>query len=189
MTTDTTHPTEDRLLWIDIETTGLDPDKDAVLEAETRITDMQATHVYTDLHLIIDPTDYYRTHMDREVRAMHTRNRLLEDTRTGFSQEQAWRLLNAQLKHAAKNATLHPTGSSPQFDIRFLTPRIPNLPAYTSHRQLDISSIRAYLQTANPEALATIMDGLPRTDHRTTHCLDRDMEQYRRMLVWAAGRA
>lgn len=180
---------EDRLLWIDIETTGTNPQKDAILEVETRITNQRATHTYEALHIVIDPTNYYLTTISPYIRDMHTRNHLLEETTTGFSQATAWRMLNAHLKHASKQATLHPAGSSPQFDINFLLPRIPNLPTYINHQYEDLTAIRRLLQIANPEALAMIMKNQTKTDHRTTHCLDKDIKQYQQMLDWVSSRS
>lgn len=184
----TTQTKEKRLLWIDLETTGLDPNKDAILELETRITDTEGEHIFSSLHIVVSPTDYEIAHMSAKAKAMHTKNHLLEETKEGFLPCSAWRMLRANIKDGARKAELQPAGSSPHFDIQFLTPRIPDLPKFVSHQQMDVSGLRRYFNTANPEALASIDDGIPETNHRTTKCLDRDIARYRHMLEWTGSR-
>ena len=190
MQTETTPETEHRLLWLDLETTGLDPHTDEILELEMRITDLQAENTLSSLHFVIKPLDGLSAHIAPEARAMHARNNLLKEAQTSeWMAPEVCSILFAELTAASFKARLHPAGSSPQFDLDFLNLHLSYLPSLVSHQRLDLSTIRRYLSTANPEALADIMGGVPETNHRTSRCLDRDIEQYRRMLAWASPRA
>lgn len=189
MQTETTPETEHRLLWLDLETTGLAPHTDEILELEMRITDLQAENTLSSLHFVIQPLEWSSTRIAPEARAMHSRNNLLKEVAdSDWLTTEVCTILFGELL-AASDAKLHPAGSSPQFDLDFLTVHLPEITSLVSHQRLDLSSIRRYLSTANPEALADIMDGVPETNHRTSRCLGRDIEQYRRMLAWAAARA
>lgn len=46
----------DMLLWMDVETTGLDPGTDVLLEIGMRCTSMDASETIDTLHRIISPT-------------------------------------------------------------------------------------------------------------------------------------
>lgn len=44
---------EDMLLWVDVETTGLDPDRDRILEVEMRCTDMRGVRCAGGFHRVV----------------------------------------------------------------------------------------------------------------------------------------
>ncbi len=74
------------LAWLDIETTGLDPEEHLVLEIGVIVTDADLREIWRE-HVVrpIDPNTAVGF-MDHTVREMHERNGLLDDLREAFEQ-------------------------------------------------------------------------------------------------------
>ncbi|MCO6558512.1 MAG: hypothetical protein J6575_03630 [Bifidobacterium sp.] len=167
----------DRLLWIDIETTGLDPEQDRILEVEMRVTDMDGTGEYGRFHAVVPCGE--RLDISKWALATHSANGLLEaSTKIDGDETHVASKFFAFVKETARHATLHPAGSSVHFDLAFLMPWIGNLLDHgIDHRWMDKSSVLMFLQAAKAPIPET-----GDTDHRTRTCLDRDIAQYRKML-------
>lgn len=181
MSEQTTGKRPDALLWVDIETTGLDPEKDRILEAEMRVTDMRGEEDDDRVHVIIPLGD--RLKISHTALEMHTANRLLDEVfRTDRSQDDPYDALMVYVDEMASHYTLHPAGSSVHFDIAFLSHALPGLFDGCHHRRLDVSSMRMAFDTAG----VALPEQAP-TDHRTSTCLDRDIKQYRTMLAALKG--
>lgn len=178
-----------RLLWIDVETTGLNPASDLLLEMEMRVTDLQTKQAKTSLHTVIAPRRTYTDGPSAWAQRTHRNNRLLEESRTGLKQASAQRMFAAWLRRQTKQAILHPAGSSVHFDTKWLDQTMPGLLKNTSHQHMDVSSLRILLNTIRPALAHRISERIPATDHRTSHCLDRDIAEYQMMLdgLKAAG--
>lgn len=141
------------LIWFDVETSGLDPMSDNLLEVEARITDMKGLRVpFTDdpliFHRVIRFDDntpicaFNSTTID-----MHSRNGLIgecmnaEDTLKNVDKQMAVWLSGTGLDPGL----MHPAGTNVHFDIRWLDVNMPNTSGILhklSHRRLDLTSFR-----------------------------------------------
>ncbi len=76
---------EDMLLWVDVETTGLDPDHDRILEVEMRCTDMRGVRCVGGFRRVIGLQGRKASITDGNIKAwrMHCANGLLEDALDG----------------------------------------------------------------------------------------------------------
>lgn len=76
---------EDMLLWVDVETTGLDPDHDRILEVEMRCTDMKGVRCVGGFRRVIGLQGRKASITDENIKAwrMHCANGLLEDALDG----------------------------------------------------------------------------------------------------------
>lgn len=81
----------DMLLWMDVETTGLDPDHDRILEVELRCTDMRGVLCVGGFHRVIGLAERNVSITDENFKAwrMHCANGLLEDALDGGYTEEA----------------------------------------------------------------------------------------------------
>jgi oligoribonuclease len=159
----------ERLLWIDIETTGLDPQYDRVLEAEMRVTDMRGEEDDDRVHVIIPVGD--RLDISHAALEMHTANRLLDEvSRSDRSRDNPIEELRNYVDEMGSYYVLHPAGSSVHFDMNFLTRLAPGLFDRCDHRRLDVSSLRMAF-----EAAGVALPAQEPTNHRTSMCLDRDI--------------
>ncbi|WEV72131.1 hypothetical protein [Bifidobacterium sp. ESL0790] len=109
----------DKLLWIDIETTGLDPEHDRILEVEMRVTGMDATNVESRLAMVLPLDDPLM--ISRDALRMHTANGLIEAALAvdDFDLRQDKADLFNFVSSEAAGGRLHPAGSSVHFDIAF----------------------------------------------------------------------
>lgn len=99
----------DMLLWMDVETTGLDPDHDRILEVEMRCTDMRGVRCVGGFRRIIGLKGRKASVTDGNIKAwrMHCSNGLLEDALDGGYTEEA-----------TPAASAHRTGTCLDRDIR-----------------------------------------------------------------------
>lgn len=173
---------EDMLLWMDVETTGLDPDHDRILEVELRCTDMRGVRCVGGFRRVIGLKGRKAFITDGNLKAwrMHCANGLLEDALDGgYTEEAAANALEEYVDSLAQSFTLHPAGSNPQFDLDFICRLCPNLPLH--YHRIDMATIRDSLEAAGwdvkPEGETPITSA-----HRTSTCLDRDINQYARLI-------
>ena len=179
------------LLWLDLETTGLDPFEDKILEIGIILTDhelkwiTQASWVVGYLHP--DERDFIRKRADVNdphnpnpfVADMHTKNNLwhevlgsLEDAKMVNKYIQNWLEENAPRTYdmSDKILPLHPAGSSVHFDVEFLKFYMPEVVKYFHHRHYDVSSIKMYYET-----LEGTYDSGPEDKHRVLDDLRNDL--------------
>ena len=117
----TSHTKPHMLLWVDTETTGLDPDRCDLLEIACTITDMRAEQSFDQHHAVIHPDHGIAiTHADDlTALRMHLANGLLEASLDSeLDYRQAGLDLAEYLNDAARRYTLHPAGTNPRFDLR-----------------------------------------------------------------------
>jgi oligoribonuclease len=140
------------LIWLDLETTGLDPREDSILEIFAIATEDDLTEIPGSFHCITN--EAWRRSWDSlhpAVRAMHLENGMWMDSlRSSISIEQAaeafhdW-ILNVTKPERARVAPLTFTpnlaGSSVHFDAEFLRRWCPDAHGRFSHRHLDVSAI------------------------------------------------
>jgi oligoribonuclease len=171
----------DLLLWMDVETSGLDPDKHSLLEVEMRVTSMQAD-LYARQSWLLPLADGML--FSRWALETHASNGLLADMASADrSIEQISESMRGFLS-VYGSWSLHPAGSSVHFDIAFLEAQllqVTRLPGI-HHQRMDLTSLRLAIEAIVPGSFHRMAEGLPETDHRAAHCLDRDIALYQRIV-------
>jgi oligoribonuclease len=147
-------------MWValDLETTGLNPKKDKILEcavAELEYDDNGYTKEIT--HHASWVVDHQISHlvMDEYVRGMHTRNSLLQEIELGTHRGKrsgVWdvRDLDLSLCEFVRRATPRSVvlvGNSIHFDRAFLAEHCPMFMSKLSHRMIDVSSLNLLRNT------------------------------------------
>ncbi|MBA4506089.1 exonuclease domain-containing protein, partial [Corynebacterium sanguinis] len=69
----------DRIVWIDLEMTGLDPDKHVIVEVAALVTDAELNILGEGIDIVVHATQAQLAEMDEVVVAMHTDNGLLPE--------------------------------------------------------------------------------------------------------------
>ena len=144
------------LAWMDLEMTGLDPDRHVIVEIATVITDDQLEVVAEGPDLVISATAEELSGMDQVVRSMHTRSGLLAAIEASdISLQEAGReTLEFLRKHIPEPKTVPLCGNSIGTDRRFLARWLPDIDAHLHYRSIDVSTIKELARRWYPEALA-----------------------------------
>ena len=140
------------LVWIDLEMTGLDPDRDVILEIATIITDGTLRELSVGPELAIAASQAQLDAMDDWNQAHHGASGLIERVRgSPHSVGDAERLTLDFLKRrvAARAAPL--CGNSIWQDRRFLARHMPALERHLHYRNIDVSSIKELARRWRPD--------------------------------------
>jgi oligoribonuclease len=142
-TTSPTSKSPDRLVWIDCEMTGLDLDRDELVEIAVVITDYDLTVLDPGLDIIIKPNDSALANMGDFVRTMHTSSGLIDEIPNGVSAAEAeFQVLEYVLKFIPAEQKAPLAGNSIGTDRAFLTRYMPRLDNQLHYRNVDVSSIK-----------------------------------------------
>jgi oligoribonuclease len=134
---------DDRLVWIDLEMTGLDVTKNVIVEIACIVTDSQLTALDDGIDIVIRPEPVALEQMDDFVRAMHTKSGLLPamEQSTIDLKTAGAHTLDYVRSHVAER-TAPVCGNSIGVDRRFLDHYLPELDQYLHYRSIDVSSIK-----------------------------------------------
>lgn len=143
-----------RLVWVDLEMTGLDPETCAILEVGVIITGEDLVPI-EELGRVVWQPEETLARMDPFVRKMHTENGLLEKVRASqVSLRNVERdVLQLVAKHCGPQQGIL-AGNSIHADRAFLTKHMPAVERYLHYRQVDVSSIKVLVQAWYPKATA-----------------------------------
>jgi oligoribonuclease len=143
----------DRLVWIDCEMTGLDIERDALVEIACLVTDAELNLLDEGVDLVIKPPAEALAGMPAVVRDMHTASGLLAELPSGVPlAEAAERVLSYVRGHVAEPRKVPLCGNSIATDRWFIARDMPELDAYLHYRMIDVSSIKELVRRWFPRA-------------------------------------
>ncbi len=133
--------------------TGLDHNRDVIVEIATIITDDELSIVAEGPDLVVHQTDEVLAAMDPFVVGMHTRSGLLEAIRAStISLEEAGA---ATLDFIRQNVPVAGTvplcGNSIGTDRRFLAAYLPDIETHLHYRSIDVSSLKELVRRWYPK--------------------------------------
>lgn len=133
----------DRIVWIDCEMTGLDLTADALIEVAVVVTDSELTVLGEGVEVVIAPPPGALEQMNDFVRAMHVTSGLLDDLPTGTTLADAQAQVLEYVQTWVPDAGKAPlAGNSVGTDKNFLDRDMPELSAHLHYRVIDVSSIK-----------------------------------------------
>ncbi|MFF3115860.1 oligoribonuclease [Kitasatospora sp. NPDC057904] len=143
----------DRLVWIDCEMTGLDLDRDALVEVAALVTDSELNILGEGVDVIIRPPAEALANMPEVVRAMHTSSGLLDELEHGVTLAEAEERVLAYVRQHVPEAGKTPLcGNSVATDRGFLARDMPALEGHLHYRIVDVSSIKELSRRWYPKA-------------------------------------
>src|SRR5215831_19198259 len=133
----------DRLVWIDCEMTGLDLERDALIEIACLVTDGSLETLGEGLDLVIKPPAEALDQMEDVVREMHTASGLLAELASGVTLAEAQdQVLRYVRKYVSEPRRVPLAGNSIATDRVFIARDMPELDAFLHYRMVDVSSIK-----------------------------------------------
>ena len=143
----------DRLVWIDCEMTGLDLERDALIEIACLVTDGELETLGEGLDLVIKPPPEALDQMEDVVREMHTASGLLAELAGGVTLAEAQdQVLGYVRKYISDPRRVPLAGNSIATDRVFLARDMPELDAFLHYRMVDVSSIKELARRWYPRA-------------------------------------
>ena len=134
---------EERLVWIDCEMTGLDIERDALIEIACLVTDGELNILDQGVDVIIKPPPESLDQMSDVVRTMHTTSGLLEELSEGVTVDEAQEAVLGYVRQHIKEPRKVPLcGNSIATDRWFIARDMPELDNYLHYRMVDVSSIK-----------------------------------------------
>lgn len=183
-----------KLVWIDLETTGLDARLDAPLEVGLKITD-GVGFVFAEMKTLLwEPNIDYRRSMERAmkndfVRDMHEKSGLFDDLKGAsltklMRYEAQMKMIEFLVEHGATGLPL--AGSSiGSLDRPFCLEHFPDFNKNLSYRNVDISTLKEICKLVNPtlyENLVPIIGTKKDSKHRVLDDIDASIVEYRAYL-------
>lgn len=138
-----------KLLWIDLEMTGLSPEEDRIIEAAAIATDFELNEIATFEAVVKVPEELMKKRMVGEFweKNAESRDALMAQNASGKeSAEVEKELLKFVKKHFGDEVYL--AGNSIHQDRKFIDKEWPKLSAKLHYRMLDVSAWKVYFENA-----------------------------------------
>ena len=142
------------LAWMDLEMTGLDVDKDVIVEIATLITDDDLNVIAEGPDLVLGAPEEALAGMDAVVVNMHTKSGLLEAIKTSkvTVAEAEAATLEFLKQHSPEPNKLPLCGNSIGTDRRFLLRYMPSIEDHLHYRCIDVSTVKELARRWYPAA-------------------------------------
>lgn len=140
------------LIWMDLEMTGLDPDRHVIVEIATLVTDDDLNIVAEGPDLVIFQPDDALAEMDDFVTNMHTTSGLLDLIKTStVSHDDAMQQTLDFIKlHSPEPMKIPLCGNSIRTDRAFLNKYMPEIENWLHYRCVDVSTVKELVKRWNP---------------------------------------
>lgn len=181
------------LVWIDCEMTGLDLEKDVLVEIAVLVTDSELNVIGEGIDLVIAASQSQLDGMNDFVRQMHTNSGLIHEIAGGIAVSKAERLILDYLQSAGVLAGKSPlAGNSVSVDRNFIARDMKELADFLHYRTIDVSTIKeltrrwypksyfaAPSKTGNHRALGDIQDSIEELRYYRSAVFAQNSVQYK----------
>lgn len=172
------------LIWIDLEMTGLDFDKDSIIEIATVVTDSQLNEIAVGPDLVIHTSDLLLDGMNDWCVKQHAKTGLTDRVRaSSISLAQAEEETLLFLREFVDERASPMCGNSICTDRRFLARQMPTLEAYFHYRHIDVSTLKELARRWAPDLMK---DFEKEGDHRALSDIRdsiKELQFYREHLM------
>ena len=179
----------DRLVWIDCEMTGLDLQRDALIEIACLVTDEDLNVLGEGVDIVINADEAALVAMPDVVRDMHARSGLTDEVRASrVKLADAEQDVLAYVREHVPDVRSAPlAGNSIATDRGFLARDMPELDAHLHYRMVDVSSVKELCRRWFPRVFyAKPEKGLAHRALSDARESIRELDYYRRTLFVAA---
>lgn len=145
---------DNRIVWIDLEMTGLDPKRHVIVEVAALVTDAELNILDEGLDIVVGANEEELAEMDDFVTKMHTDNGLLDEIKASAvtvqeAEDAVLALLNT---HCDPTHPAPLAGNSIATDRAFIRAHMPRLDAALHYRMIDVSTVKELTRRWFPRA-------------------------------------
>ena len=144
----------DRIVWVDLEMTGLDPSRHVIVEVAALVTDAELNILGEGVDIVVHASEEELALMDEIVTNMHTGNGLLPEIQASTvsiaDAEEA--VLALVEKHCDPAHPAPLAGNSIATDRSFIRAHMPRLDAALHYRMIDVSTVKELSRRWFPKA-------------------------------------
>lgn len=180
------HPKYDRIVWIDCEMTGLDPQKHVIVEIAALVTDAELNILGEGVDVVVHASEIDLAQMDDVVTEMHNSSGLTGEIReSAVDVNEAERIVLDYIREWVPTARQAPlAGNSIASDRGFIRRYMPELEEFLHYRMIDVSSLKELARRWYPR----VYFGQPEKgmSHRALADIResiRELEFYRRAMM------
>ena len=142
----------DRLVWVDMEMSGLQPETDRILEIAMIVTDGDLNIVAEGPVLVVHQEDAVLDRMDAWNKGTHGKSGLIDKVKAStLTEADVEEACLAFLKQHVKSSISPMCGNTIHQDRRFMNRYMPKLEAYFHYRNIDVSTIKELCKRWQPE--------------------------------------
>jgi oligoribonuclease len=175
------------LVWIDMEMSGLVPDRDRILEVAMVVTDADLNTIAEAPVYVLHQSDEVLEAMDSWNKSTHGRSGLVDKVRLStFDEAEVESRLIEFLKPIVASGVAPLAGNTVHQDRRFMARYMPAFDAYLHYRIVDVSTLKELARRWRPdvlaslakegrhEALADVYESIEELRHYRRHFLNTD---------------
>jgi oligoribonuclease len=143
---------KDRLIWLDMEMSGLDPEKERILELAMVITDGNLEIIAESPVLVIHQEQKLLDGMDSWNQGTHGKSGLIDKViASTTTEEEAEKICLEFLAEHVKSGASPMCGNTIHQDRRFMAKYMPKLEGYFHYRNIDVSTVKELCKRWQPE--------------------------------------
>lgn len=176
---------DQRLVWLDMEMTGLDPEKERIIEVAVVVTEADLTLVAEGPVLVIHQSNALLDAMDNWNKGTHGNSGLIDKVKAStLTEAEAEDILLEFLKKHVPSGKSPLCGNTISQDRRFMYKYMPRLEQFFHYRNLDVSTlkeialrwkpavVKSFVKQNKHEALADIYESINELKHYREHFLN-----------------
>ena len=147
---------DQNLIWLDCEMTGLNPQKERIIEIAVIVTGPHLEPRIEGPVLVIHQSDELLGQMDNWNKGTHGRSGLIDKVKAStLTEEQAQEQILQFLKRYAPKGKVPMCGNTIGQDRRFLALYMPKLEAFFHYRNVDVSTLKELAKRWKPTAYSS----------------------------------
>ena len=175
---------DQNLVWLDCEMTGLDPEQERIIEIAIIVTGPQLIPRIEGPVLVIHQPDEILDQMDKWNKGTHGRSGLIDKVKAstiteGDAEDQ---ILSFIAQYVPKSVSPL-CGNTISQDRRFLVKYMPRLEAYLHYRNIDVSTFKELAKRWRPEVYNAFKKQQKHTALADVHESIDELEHYRRHFL------
>ena len=171
---------DQNLVWLDCEMTGLDPEAERLIEIAVVVTGPNLEPRIEGPVLVIHQSDAQLDKMDAWNKGTHGRSGLIDKVKAStVTEADAEQQIIAFLSHYVPKGVAPMCGNTIGQDRRFLVKYMPKLEAFFHYRNLDVSTLKELAKRWKPDAYSSFKKAQKHTALADVHESIEELAHYR----------